>query len=236
MSLVIKGFIETSFIDWDGKVVSTLFLPRCNFRCPFCHNAGLVESPQNYETIPLSRIENFLQEHRDFIDGICLTGGEPCLHVNAGLFEFLQRIKQLGFAIKLDTNGADPNCLKKIIDQRLVDYLAMDIKAPLDERYEKLAGVKIDLNKIKQSIELIRACGLPYEFRTTVVPTLLDNQDVAEIAEYLSGAKKFVLQQFVAENAWDDSLRGLKPYLKEEFDELIQVARKFIPQTLARGV
>ncbi|MBU0671701.1 MAG: anaerobic ribonucleoside-triphosphate reductase activating protein [Candidatus Margulisbacteria bacterium] len=233
---MIKGFIETSFIDWDGKVVSTLFLPRCNFRCPFCHNAGLVESPQNYETIPLSRIENFLQEHRDFIDGICLTGGEPCLHVNAGLFEFLQRIKQLGFAIKLDTNGADPNCLKKIIDQRLVDYLAMDIKAPLDERYEKLAGVKIDLNKIKQSIELIRACGLPYEFRTTVVPTLLDNQDVAEIAEYLSGAKKFVLQQFVAENAWDDSLRGLKPYLKEEFDELIQVARKFIPQTLARGV
>ncbi len=235
MDLEIKGFIETSFLDWDGKVVSTLFVPHCNFRCPFCHNAGLIENPQDYETIPVPRIEKYLLEHRDFIDGICLTGGEPALHKNKGLIEFMRKINGLGFKMKFDTNGIDPELLQQILDEKLVDYIAMDIKGPLDERYDRLSGVKTDLSKIRQSIRIIRESGIPYEFRTTVIPGFLDAQDIEDIAREIEGAKRFVLQQFVAENCRDESLRGLKPFSREKFEELARVSRRFVPETLIRG-
>jgi pyruvate formate lyase activating enzyme len=236
MDLEIKGFIETSFLDWDGKVVATLFLPYCNFRCPFCHNAGLIEKPQDFETVPLARIERFLEQRKDFIDGVCLTGGEPCLHKERGLFDLMRRLKKKGFAVKLDTNGADPKCLEAVIDQQLVDYIAMDIKGPLDERYDKLSGIKTDLGNIKQSIKLIKASGLPYEFRTTLVPTLLDMADVRAIAESLAGAQKFVLQQFVAENSWDETLRELRPYQEAEIKEMLKEVKRFVPNAIVRGV
>lgn len=236
MSLEIKGFIETSFLDWDGKLVSTIFLPFCNFRCSFCHNSGLVENPDSFETIPLSRVTNYLLEHRDFIDGICLTGGEPCLHKDQGLFDFMQQIKDLGFQIKIDTNGTDPDCLKKIVKQKLVDYIAMDLKGPLDERYDRLAGIKTDLNKIRQSIGLIDKSEIPYEFRTTVVPTLLDLKDIEDIAKSIEGLKKFVLQQFVANNTWDESLRGIKPYSREKLEEMVEAAKRYVLATSLRGV
>ncbi|MEE8637679.1 MAG: anaerobic ribonucleoside-triphosphate reductase activating protein [Candidatus Margulisiibacteriota bacterium] len=236
MDLEIKGFIETSFLDWDGKIVSTLFVPYCNFRCPFCHNSGLIERPQDFETVPFSRIEEHLIKHRDFIDGICLTGGEPALHKDRGLFEFMRRVKELGFQIKFDTNGTDPELLKKALDEKLIDYIAMDIKGPLDERYHKLAGVKTDLDKIKQSIKIIMEDGVSYEFRTTVVPTLLDAKDIEDIVGSIAGAKKFVLQQFVAENTWDESMRELKPYLREKLEEMIGVCKTFVPNTILRGV
>jgi len=236
MSLAIKGFIETSFLDWDGKLVSTIFLPHCNLRCSFCHNSGLVENPDSFETVPISRIVNYLLKHRDFIDGICLTGGEPCLHKDQGLLEFMQQIKDLRFQIKIDTNGTDPDCLKKIIKQKLVDYIAMDLKGPLDERYDKLARVKTDLNKVKQSIKLIVESEIPYEFRTTVVPTLLDQEAVEDIVKNIPGAKKFVLQQFVANNTWDESLRGIKPYAREKLEEMVEAAKKYVAATSLRGV
>ena len=235
MDLEIKGLIETSFLDWDGKVVSTLYVPYCNFRCPFCHNSGLIEKPQDYETIPLERIENFLTERKDFIDGICLTGGEPCLHKKRGLFEFMRRIKGLGFKIKFDTNGTDPQTLGELIDGKLIDYIAMDVKGPLDERYDKLSGIRTDLEKIKQSIALIMASGLDYEFRTTVVPTLLDMKDIEDIAKYISGAQKFVLQQFAPDHTWDESLRTLKPYPREKLEEIVKASRPYVENTLIRG-
>ena len=236
MDLEIKGFIETSFLDWDGKVVSTLFLPRCNFRCPFCHNAGLIENPQSYKTVPADRVIKYLVEHQDFIDGICLTGGEPCLHKNQGLFEFLKRVKELGFGVKFDTNGADPECLKEIIENKLVDYIAMDVKAPLDQRYDRLAGTAVNLANILESIKLIKESELPYEFRTTVVPGLVDTPEVAAIAQFLSGAEKFVLQQFVPKNAWDERLRDLNPYPKEKMDQLVKTAQKYLSKVLVRGI
>ncbi|OGC23682.1 anaerobic ribonucleoside-triphosphate reductase activating protein [candidate division WOR-1 bacterium RIFOXYB2_FULL_42_35] len=235
MDLEIKGFFETSFLDWDGKIVSTLCVPLCNLRCPFCHNSGLIEHPQQYENIPLKHIEDFLLEHKDFIDGVCITGGEPCLHKDRGLFEFLKRIKGLGLLVKFDTNGTDPETLKRLIDQKLIDYIAMDLKGPLDERYDKLTGVKIDLAKIKQSIEIVRQCGLHYEFRTTVVPTLLDNNDIEVMAKAIAGADKFVLQQFVAENCWAESLRSIKPYEKEQLDEMVKVCQPHVANTIIRG-
>jgi pyruvate formate lyase activating enzyme len=236
MDLEIKGFIETSFLDWDGRVVSTLFVPLCNFRCPFCHNLDLIENPQKYETIPYRRIEKYLIDHKDFIDGICLTGGEPALHRDQGLFDFMRKIKKLGLQIKFDTNGTDPDLLKKILGEKLIDYIAMDIKGPLDERYEKLSGAKADLGKIKQSIEVIMQSGIPYEFRTTVAPTLLYNKDIGDIAKSIRGAKKFVLQQFVAENCRDQSLKSLKPYSGEELEKMAEASRKFVSNTFIRGV
>jgi len=235
MDLEIKGFIESSFLDWDGKVVSTLYVAHCNFRCPFCHNSGLIENPQGYETIPIEKIEKFMLERKDFIDGICLTGGEPSLHKNRGLFEFMRRIKDLGFLIKFDTNGTDPETLKQVIDKKLANYIAMDVKGPLDERYDKLTGVKTDLGKCKQSIKIIMDSGVPYEFRTTVVPTLIKNEDIKDIARYISGAEKFVLQQFAPKNTWDESLRSIRPYSKEELEKMVDIAREFVPKTLIRG-
>jgi len=236
MNLEIKGFIETSFLDWDGKIVSTLFLPFCNFRCPFCHNSGLIENPNSYATIPVSKVEKYLSEHKDYIDGVCLTGGEPALHHKNDLLKFMRRIKQLGFLIKFDTNGTEPKVLEQAYKEKLIDFVAMDIKGPLDERYDKLAGVKVDLNKINQSIKLIMGSGVDYEFRTTVVPTLLDKEDVAAIAAHLKKAKKFVLQQFVAENSWDEALRSLKPWDKGELTQMVKSAKKFVPNTILRGV
>ena len=236
MDLEIKGFIETSLLDWDGMIVSTIYVPYCNFRCPFCHNSGLIEKPREYETVPISHIEKFLLEHKKFIDGICLTGGEPCLHKNRGLFGFMQHIKGLGFKIKFDTNGTDPETVKKAIDDKLVDYIAMDIKGPLDERYNKLSGVKTDLDKVKQCIAIIMEKRVPYEFRTTVVPGLLDERDIEDIARFIAGAEKYVFQQFAAEHTWDGSLRSVKPYPKEKLEQMVKVSKSYIENTSIRGV
>jgi len=230
--LLIKGFVQTSLSDWDGKIVSAVFLPYCNFRCPFCQNPGFIEKPQEYETIPVSRIVQFFKEHKGLVDGICITGGEPSLHKEKGLFEFMQTIKGLGLLIKLDTNGQDPDVLKKGIEGKLIDYIAMDIKGPLDERYYKLAGVKVDLEKIKQSIEIAK----PYELRTTVVPTLLSAKDIEDMARDLAGAKKIVLQQFVPEHAWAEELKAVAPFSRKEFEEMQKAAKKFVPNTSIRGV
>ncbi len=234
--LEIKGFIETSFLDWDGHIVSSIYLPYCNFKCPFCHNAGLVEKPEEYETIPLDQVEKFLIEHKDFIDGICITGGEPCLHKNSGLFDFMKKVKALGFKIKIDTNGYDPEALKESIGSGLVDYVAMDIKGPLDERYDKLSGIKTDINKVKESIRVIMENKVSYEFRTTVVPPLLGDKDIEDIAKYIKGAQKYVLQQFVPKNSWDESLKKVDPHLKEKFSELKQKIHPFIKDVVIRGV
>ena len=233
--LTIKGFTQTSFLDWDGKVVSTLYVAGCNFHCPFCHNSGLIEKPQEYETIPLEKIEDFLLERKDFVDGICLTGGEPTLHKKQGLFEFLRKIKGLGFQVKFDSNGMDPGCLGDLVARKMIDYIAMDIKGPLDERYDKLSGVKTDLTKVKESIKLIMESGLGYEFRTTVVPTLLSPEDVSDIAKDLKGAKKFVLQQFVSAHCWDESLRKVKPYAKEELEAMAKACKPYVENVLVRG-
>jgi len=234
--LEIKGFIPSSFLDWDGKIVSTLFLPYCNFRCPFCHNAGLIDHPQTFETIFPERIKNHLLENRDFIDGLCITGGEPFLHKEQGLFEFIKNVKDLGFLVKMDTNGSDAEALSRALNEKLLDYVAMDIKAPLDERYQKLAGVKVDLSQIRQSIKIIRESGIHYEFRVTVVPGLLDTAEIEAIAEVVAGSEKLVLQQFSPAIARDENLRSIQPYISEKFTQLAENAKKFVPHTMVRGV
>jgi pyruvate formate lyase activating enzyme len=232
--LDIKGFIETSFLDWDGKIVSVIFLPECNFRCAFCHNMDLVTNPEKFKSIPVDGVLEYLEEHKDFIDGVCITGGEPPLQKNTGLTEFMKKLKDRGFLVKLDTNGTDPEYLKKLIKDKLVDFIAMDIKAPLD-KYEQIIGVKADMAKIKESISLLMNGKLDHEFRTTIVPTIIGQNEVEEIAKTIKGAKKYVLQQFKPENCKDIDLAKMKPVDNETAMKMVETAKKYINNVSYRG-
>jgi len=208
--------IETSLIDWEGKIVSTLYLPLCNFRCPFCYNCDLILHPDNFKNIPQKEIDSYLLERKDFIDGICMSGGEPTL-------------KGKGFLIKLDTNGTNPKMLEKLLNNNLVDYIAMDIKSSLDfDNYSKSAGIKdkMMLENVKDSIELMINSKIDYEFRTTIVPLLHSEETIMEIARYISGAKKYVLQNFSPlEKTLDPSFQKIKPYSDEKIQELSEKAK-----------
>ena len=223
--------IETSLIDWEGKIVSTLFVPSCNFRCPYCYNCDLILHPENFPDISHREINNYLLERKDFIDGICMSGGEPTLYPD--LSAYFRGIKSKGFLIKLDTNGTNPKLLKNLIDFGLVDYIAMDIKSSLDfDNYSRAAGIKdkMMLAKVKESIELIMNSKIDYEFRTTVVPLLHSEEAIVKIARYISGAKKYVLQNFSPlEKTLEPSFQKIKPYSAEKIQELSEKARKYVP-------
>jgi pyruvate formate lyase activating enzyme len=234
MTLEIKGFIETSMVDWDGKLASVIFLPGCNFRCPYCHNIGLIDHPEKYKTIPEERIFEYLESHKDFIDGVCITGGEPTLYKDSGLTEFIRKIKKGGFLVKLDTNGSAPDYVKKLVKDGLIDFVAMDIKAPLED-YIKVTRVVMDTETIKKSIQFLLSGKVDYEFRTTVAPTLIGHDEIEKIAKMIAGAKKFVLQQFEPENCNDIHLKTLKPPDAETMDKMRKTAHIYVENVLCRG-
>lgn len=234
MKLEIKGLIESSLLDWDGKIVSTIFLPGCNFRCPYCHNHKLVLAPKKMRTIPLNRIKKHLLKHRDFIDGVCITGGEPTIHKD--LPELLREIKEWGFSIKLDTNGSNPKMLRRLINEKLVDYVAMDMKAPLKfAKYKKAINKSPDLKNLKKSVDIIMNSGIGYEFRTTVVPTIVELDDIPEIGKAVKGAKRVVLQQFLPKNAMSKKMRKIKPYNREDIELFAKKALKYVQDIQIRG-
>jgi len=225
ISLDIRGFVDTSLVDWKGKIVSTVFTPGCNFKCPFCFNVDLVYNFNKLRIIPEEKVIEFLKKNLKFIDGVAVIGGEPTLQKD--LPEFCKKIKSLKLKVRIFTNGTDSEMIKKLIDEKLVDSVAMDVKAPL-EKYDKLAGVSVDLNEIKKSILLIKGSGIDYEFITTVIPTLLSEKDIEEIAKYLKDSKRYVLHRFIPENACDKKLRNLKTQTNEEMERLVSVAKKYI--------
>jgi pyruvate formate lyase activating enzyme len=230
----IRGFLETSFLDWDGKVSSLVFLPGCNFKCPYCSNWLLVHEPDSLPEVKLEKIEHFLKERKDFIDGVVITGGEPTIH--PWLPELIKRFKALGLLVKLDTNGTNPNHLTTLLANHLVDYIAMDIKAPLNEKYDLACGTKVNLAEIKESIKLIMNSGIDYEFRTTVVPNILGAAEIEEIAKTIAGAKKYVLQQFVPAHSMIKEMQALDPHPTETILALAEIAKKYVPATIVRGV
>lgn len=229
----IKGMIEASFLDWDGKIVTTLFVPECNFRCPYCQNWELIEHPENFEEIGFERIKKFLLGHKGFIDGVCVTGGEPTIYEK--LPGFIKKIKDMGFLVKLDTNGSRPGMIKKLIDEKLVDYVAMDMKASF-EKYDITCGVEVNVEDIKRSVDIIMNSKIEYEFRTTVVPDITDESDIESIAASVKGAKKYVLQQFIPKNAVDEKLRNVTPYEKNMFEKMSEKAKKYVKNAMVRGV
>lgn len=231
---MIRGITETSFLDWDGKVVTVLYAGECNFKCGFCHNWQLMEEPEKYPEKNWDDIRDFLIMHGDFLDGVCFTGGEPTL--DKDLLEMILRVKGLGLKVKLDTNGSRPDILKALIEKEIIDAIAMDVKMPLDERYSKAIGIKAPLDKLKRSIDIIRSSGLEYEFRTTVVPTIHTKEDIVDIAKGLAKADKYVLQQFNPENTWDVELRKVAPYTNEEIMEMASMAEEYVREIAVRGL
>jgi pyruvate formate lyase activating enzyme len=235
--LDVKGLIDISFVDWDGKISSVLFLPTCNFRCPFCHNVNLVLCPEKLDTIPFGYIEDQLKKQKGWTDGVCITGGEPTLQRD--LPELCSRIKKMGFMVKLDTNGTNSIMLKELMDMKLLDYVAMDIKAPLTiEKYSKATGVNSEklLENVKESIRLLMESGIDYEFRTTVVPLIHSLEDIKQVCISLKGCRKYVLQKFdvsIGKTVLDPEFMT-KSLSEEEMQKFLAVAQEVIPNTKRR--
>ena len=232
----IRNIIPTSLIDWEGMVVSTLYVGGCNFRCPFCYNVDLVINTKQFSEIPERDILNSLLERKDFIDGICLTGGEPTIYADLSLL--LSKIKNYNLKIKLDTNGSNPDRLAIIIERELIDFVAMDIKSCLQsEEYKKVSGITDEkiITNIKKSIDIIRNSEIDYEFRTTVVPVFHDVATIEEIAREIKGARKYVLQNFITtEKLLDNRLATINPYSTLQMGELKRIAESYVERCIVR--
>jgi pyruvate formate lyase activating enzyme len=236
MGMDIRGFLETSFVDWDGRVAAVVFTPGCTLRCGFCYNHPLILHPEKYDPIPEEVVLDYLRTHRDFLDGLCITGGEPTLQ--SALLAFCRKVKALGMEIKLDTNGTNPEMLRTLLEEGLLATVAMDIKAPLrKEAYERVCGpVSEELfGRIRESVDLLLQSPVETEFRTTIVPSLHSKGEVEEIAHALRGAEKYVLQKFRPDHSWDPDLRNLPPQEDEEMEALKRIAKRHLENVLWRG-
>lgn len=230
----IKGFIPTSLVDWEGKVVSVIFVPGCNFKCGFCSNKDLVLNPEKLETISFERIKEYLSRNNEFVDGVVISGGEPTIYPE--IEKLCNEIKNLGFKVKIDTNGSNPEILKLLLDKKLVDYVAMDIKTDF-EKYKKVTNSDIDTEKIKKSISLVSMFP-EYEFRTTIFPKI-EKQDLIKIAEYLKKNnmnRAFFLHQFRPDVCIDKELEKEKPYPSEKILEFHDTIKSFFEKSGVRNL
>ncbi|TCO74368.1 anaerobic ribonucleoside-triphosphate reductase activating protein [Marinisporobacter balticus] len=211
----IIGQEKASFIDYPDKICSVFFCSGCNMLCKYCHNAHVIKGQG--QIIPHKDIFVFLKKRKKFVDAVCISGGEPTLH--EGLYDFAKRVKDAGYLVKLDTNGTNPEEVKRLIDEKIIDYVAMDIKAPL-HKYEVVTGTKINMEAIKNSIRIIRNSNIDYEFRTTVCKELLTKEDVLTIAEYLKGSKQYTIQNFRDGETVLVGQNKLHPYNLEILEEI----------------
>jgi pyruvate formate lyase activating enzyme len=213
----IAGLQKTTFLDYPDKVACVIFTAGCNMRCPFCHNKELVIQEINEsenQSISESDFFEFLDKRKDILEGVVITGGEPTLQPD--LEDFCQKIKAKGFLVKLDTNGTNPDIVKRLMDKKLIDFVAMDMKNDF-ENYQKTVGVPVDLDKIKKSIDLIQNWGGEYEFRTTVVPTLHTKKNIENILKIIP-KNKLVLQRFRPNNCLNEEFNKLNPVEKEDIE------------------
>ena len=225
----IAGLQKTSLLDYPDKISAIVFTQGCNFRCGYCHNPELIIL-KNEPSYTIDGFFKFLKIRKGKLDGVVITGGEPCLQ--KGLIDFIIEIKQMGFLVKLDTNGSVPNVLEKALP--LVDYIAMDIKAPL-QKYSNIVQVNTNTDKIKESISMIINSGIDYEFRTTVVKSQLSFDDFEEIGKLLKGVKKYYLQKFIPSKILDKKLIDETTYSPSEFQEIITILNKNIKNVYLRG-
>lgn len=228
----ICGLNKTTLLDYPGKVAATIFLGSCNFRCPFCHNSSLVLHASREPEISREEVLSFLKKRKGILEGVCITGGEPTLSPELG--DFLQEIRDLGYPVKLDTNGSRPETLKELVSKGVVDKIAMDIKA-CPENYGNLAGLLYpDLDSIGKSVDFLMEGHVDYEFRTTVVKELHTEKDFREIGQWLKGAKAYYLQ------AYKDSEEVLQPgfcsYSLPELERFRSILLETIPLVEIRGI
>lgn len=226
----ILGFQKTTLLDFPGKVAATVFVGGCNFRCPFCHNRDLVLGDAS--AYSEEEILSYLNKRRGVLDGVCITGGEPTLQ--SDLEEFIRKVKELGLLVKLDTNGYRPEVLLNLLKKNLLDYVAMDVKASA-ENYGNVTGTaNVDMDKINESIQLLKKAGIPYEFRTTVVKGLHTKEEFHKIGELLQGAEAYYLQGFREnENVIGE---GCEAFSTEEMREILSITKKYIDKVSLRGV
>ncbi len=217
--MLIGGLQKSSLLDYPEKISAIIFTQGCNFRCGYCHNPELLNLNINTSAqITAPAFFDFLKTRQGKLDGVVITGGEPCIQND--LAAFIKKIKEQGFFVKLDTNGTFPKKLEKLIKEHLIDYIAMDIKAPL-EKYHKITGTIIKESDIKKSIKLIMQSGIKYEFRTTVISSQLSFEDLKRIGELIEGAEKYYLQKFIASKIYNKSLTDEKSYSPEDFKKII---------------
>jgi pyruvate formate lyase activating enzyme len=231
---LIKGFLGTTLLDFPGKIAAMIFIGGCNFRCPFCHNPGLVkESDLNrLEGIPTEEVLIRLRQRAGFIDGVVISGGEPFVYRD--LLELIKKIDCLGLAVKIDTNGYFPVLLQEVLESGLVEYVAMDIKTSLS-KYPLAAGREVDYRRIRESIALIKGSAVNYEFRTTMVPGIVEKKDFLTILHTLKGAHKFVLQQFRPNRLLNPDFMKLKPYPAETLENFARLARDFVENVVIKN-
>ena len=230
--MLIKGLQKTTLLDFPTKVACTVFTPGCNFRCPFCHNASLVIEPDCSQTVDTDAFFSYLKKRKGILDGVCITGGEPLLQKDVDVF--IKDIRDLGFAVKLDTNGSFPEKLKYLIDQRLLDYVAMDIKSSIS-KYPLVCGSERFTEDVVKSVELLMSSDVEFEFRTTVVRELHSPSDFEEIGKWISGAPRYFLQQFKDSGDLIEK-DSFSAYSKEEMEKILEIVKKYIPNASLRGV
>ena len=229
--MLIQGLQKTTLLDYPGKVAATVFLQGCNMNCPFCHNRALIHL-YNENCMDEEQVIKFLERRKNILDGVCITGGEPTLQPD--IVEFIDRIKILGYQVKLDTNGYKPKVLRELIQLKLIDYIAMDIKAA-PYHYPEVTGVeKIDIHKIQESVDLLKAGTIPYEFRTTVANGLHQIEEFDVIGEWLTGVDAYFIQNF--RSFPHQVCDGLHPFPKNDLDKILEIARKYIDNVSLRGV
>lgn len=227
----IHGFNRLTLLDYPGKVAGTLFLGHCNFRCPYCHNGNLVLHPELEPVIPMEEIMGTLKKRANILDGVCISGGEPTL--NPRLPELAARIHQMGFAVKLDTNGSNPEMVERLAADGLVNYVAMDIKNS-PRRYEETAGVALDLTRIDDTVQFLKKGTVDYEFRTTVARELHSKEDILEIGRWLAGSRRYFLQAYRESDQMIGS--GFSCYSREQLENFRLLLLDSIDEVGIRGV
>jgi pyruvate formate lyase activating enzyme len=224
----IGGLEKCSLVDFPGVAAAVVFTQGCNFRCGYCHNPELVYPTMFGPELSEESVFDFLGRRKGKLGGVVVTGGEPTLHPD--LPEFLARVKALGFSVKLDSNGTNPSMLKQLYERKLIDYLAMDIKGPL-ESYSEIACAMVEPGKISESVRLIMSSGVPYEFRTTVVRSQISPEGFDKIGELIRGARIYILQKFSVPPSWKICNQGFlsaKTYTDEEFERIRKGMERYV--------
>ncbi len=232
--LEIKGFIESSLIEWEGRIASVIFLPGCNLRCRYCHAGHLLE-PDRLQTISREQVLDCMRRHRGWLDGAVITGGEPTLH-GEELLDLIGAIKAIGLGVMVETNGTRPRWVERLVSEKWVDAIAMDVKAPLEpEAYRKVTGRDVEIEDLRSSIRSIINSAVPHEFRITVVPGMIGARELELIALELEGARSIALQNFRPDFCLDPSLRAVPPYTPGQMDSLGRIFSGRSAQVIVRG-